>query len=89
MLDSLRNQNKRVVSFTSFCGGLPAPEHAEVPLHYKFSWSPVGVLKAALNEAKFRVGGKVRVNVGVNYPLLHILNFPYNLRRSGSSPRIC
>jgi alpha-aminoadipic semialdehyde synthase len=61
LLEQLRAQGKKVVSFTSFCGGLPAPESAEhVPLGYKFSWSPRGVLSAALNGARFKLGGKVR-----------------------------
>ncbi|KAF7986808.1 hypothetical protein HWV62_20442 [Athelia sp. TMB] len=58
LLAEIRAQNKRVVSFTSFCGGLPAPESADVPLGYKFSWSPRGVLGAALNGARFKLGGK-------------------------------
>ena len=49
------------MSFTSFCGGLPAPEAAEgVPLGYKFSWSPRGVLQAASESASFRLAGQVR-----------------------------
>lgn len=59
LLSDLRAQNKRVVSFTSFCGGLPAPDNADVPLGYKFSWSPRGVLGAALNGARFKLDGKV------------------------------
>lgn len=60
LLSRLRSQNKQIVSFTSFCGGLPAPEAAEgVPLGYKFSWSPRGVLRAAEQGAKFRLNGKV------------------------------
>lgn len=59
LLSDLRAQNKRVVSFTSFCGGLPAPDNAGVPLGYKFSWSPRGVLGAALNGARFKLDGKV------------------------------
>ncbi|THH32666.1 hypothetical protein EUX98_g1482, partial [Antrodiella citrinella] len=58
MLSDLRAQNKRVTSFTSFCGGLPAPEDADVPLRYKFSWSPKGVLSAALNGAQFKLWDK-------------------------------
>ncbi|PIL32665.1 hypothetical protein GSI_05369 [Ganoderma sinense ZZ0214-1] len=58
LIDSLRAQGKEVVSFTSFCGGLPAPEDAEVPLGYKFSWSPKGVLTAASNSALFKLYGK-------------------------------
>jgi alpha-aminoadipic semialdehyde synthase len=62
LLQRLRSENKRVVSFTSFCGGVPAPESVEgVPLGYKFSWSPRGVLSAALNGSRFKLGGKVLV----------------------------
>lgn len=60
LLQRLRLQNKRILSFTSFCGGIPAPESAEgVPLGYKFSWSPRGVLSAALNGSRFKLGGRV------------------------------
>lgn len=59
LLSTIHAQNKRVVSFTSFCGGLPAPENADVPLGYKFSWSPRGVLSAALNGARFKLNGTV------------------------------
>jgi saccharopine dehydrogenase (NADP+, L-glutamate forming) len=34
---------QNVISFTSFCGGVPAEPNA---FRYKFSWSPLGVLKA-------------------------------------------
>ncbi len=48
-----------VESFESVCGGLPAPECADNPLGYKFSWSPRGVLTATQNSAKFLRDGKV------------------------------
>lgn len=60
LLAQLQRDKKRVISFTSFCGGLPAPDCADVPLGYKFSWSPRGVLNAALNGAQFKLDGKVR-----------------------------
>ncbi|EIW77770.1 hypothetical protein CONPUDRAFT_128756 [Coniophora puteana RWD-64-598 SS2] len=60
LLDKLKSENKRVTSYISFCGGLPAPEHADVPLGYKFSWSPKGVLTAAKNSAVFKLNGKPR-----------------------------
>jgi saccharopine dehydrogenase-like NADP-dependent oxidoreductase len=60
LLSRLRAENKQVVGFTSFCGGLPAPEVAGgVPLGYKFSWSPRGVLRAASEGAKFLLSGQV------------------------------
>ncbi len=61
LISRLQAQNKKVVSFISFCGGLPAPDVEDMgPLKYKFSWSPRGVLTAALNSAKFRLFGEVR-----------------------------
>ena len=53
-------RGRAVESFVSFCGGLPAPAAAEgVPLAYKFSWSPKGVLSAALNSARFKLNDEV------------------------------
>jgi len=37
------------VSFTSYCGGIP--KHPN-PFRYKFSWSPLGVLKALRSPSK-------------------------------------
>ncbi|KAJ7784692.1 Saccharopine dehydrogenase-domain-containing protein [Mycena metata] len=59
LISKLRAEGKRIVAFTSFCGGLPAPDVAVVPLRYKFSWSPRGVLTAALNSARYMLGNKI------------------------------
>ncbi|KAA0194879.1 hypothetical protein HAZT_HAZT008442 [Hyalella azteca] len=48
----------KVESFTSYCGGLPAPEFSDNPLRYKFSWSPRGVLLNALADAKYMMNNK-------------------------------
>ncbi|XP_066580132.1 alpha-aminoadipic semialdehyde synthase, mitochondrial [Amia ocellicauda] len=48
-----------VESYTSFCGGLPAPECSDNPLRYKFSWSPYGVLLNTISGATFLQDGKV------------------------------
>ncbi|CAE6459137.1 unnamed protein product [Rhizoctonia solani] len=58
MRDRFERQGKRIVSFVSWCGGLPAPENSNVPLGMKFSWSPKGLLSAALNPARFKLAGK-------------------------------
>ena len=47
----------QIRGFTSVCGGLPAPEVSTGPLAYRCSWSPRGVLTAATNDARFRLGG--------------------------------
>jgi len=49
----------KVVSFKSYCGGLPAPEANTNPFGYKFSWSPRGVLMAGRNDAKYLEEGKI------------------------------
>jgi len=48
----------QVRSFTSWCGGLPAPDANDNPWLYKFSWSPRGVLVAAGSPARWLEGGQ-------------------------------
>ncbi|KAJ7212239.1 Saccharopine dehydrogenase-domain-containing protein [Mycena pura] len=60
LISKLQKEGKRVVAFTSFCGGLPAPDVPTVPLRYKFSWSPRGVLTAALNPARYKLANKIK-----------------------------
>ena len=48
----------KIISFRSYCGGLPAPEANNNPIGYKFSWAPRGVLVAATNDAKYLENGK-------------------------------
>lgn len=48
-----------IVSFYSYCGGLPAPENNDNPLGYKFSWSPTGVLLAANNDGRYLENSKI------------------------------
>ncbi|CAK4130240.1 unnamed protein product [Aphanomyces euteiches] len=59
IIDEVQANGGRVASFSSVCGGLPAPEAADNPIGYKFSWSPRGVLMAALNAAQYRKDGQV------------------------------
>ncbi|GLD99985.1 hypothetical protein PINS_up008713 [Pythium insidiosum] len=62
VIDEVKAHDGKVVSFSSVCGGLPAPEAADNPIGYKFSWSPRGVLTAALNAAVYKKDGKI-INV--------------------------
>ena len=63
-----------ITSFSSVCGGLPAPEAADNPLRYKFSWSPAGVMSASENSAKYIRGGEV-----VDVPGTDLLRSAYPL----------
>jgi saccharopine dehydrogenase-like NADP-dependent oxidoreductase len=47
-----------LIGFSSWCGGLPAPEANDNPFGYKFSWSPKGVLIAARNSARYLKNGE-------------------------------
>jgi hypothetical protein len=49
LIKGLQGRGGKITRFVSLCGGLPAPEAADNPIGYKFSWSPIGVLRAATN----------------------------------------
>ncbi|KAJ1650814.1 saccharopine dehydrogenase (NADP+, L-glutamate-forming) [Dispira simplex] len=55
----VHDEGGKVLSFLSYCGGLPAPECSNNPLGYKFSWSSRGVLLALRNTARFLENDKV------------------------------
>lgn len=73
-IDEVHKAGGKVLSFLSYCGGLPAPEASDNPLGYKFSWSSRGVLLALRNAAKFYKDGKV---VEVEGPALMAEAKPY------------
>ncbi|MCD4820007.1 MAG: saccharopine dehydrogenase NADP-binding domain-containing protein [Candidatus Cloacimonetes bacterium] len=74
----VKNEDGKIVSFMSYCGGLPAPEANTNPLGYKFSWAPKGVLKAAGNGARFMKDGEIieveGKNLFKNYWLVDVEN---------------
>ena len=59
IIDDVRKRGGRVVSFKSYCGGLPAPQDNDNPFGYKFSWSPRAVCTAGKNPGRYREHGKV------------------------------
>ncbi len=58
IIHDVQKRGGHVVSFKSYCGGLPAPEANDNPWGYKFSWSPAGVCRAGKNAAKWLENGK-------------------------------
>lgn len=58
-IDEVHRAGGKIVSFLSYCGGLPAPEASDNPLGYKFSWSSRGVLLALRNAAKVYQDGRI------------------------------
>ena len=53
IIDDVHGRGGKIRHFRSFCGGLPAPEAADNPFGYKFSWAPRGVLLASRNGARY------------------------------------
>lgn len=51
--DQIMTNGGTIKSFVSYCGGLPAPEHADNPLRYKFSWNPKAVLNNTIAGARW------------------------------------
>jgi saccharopine dehydrogenase-like NADP-dependent oxidoreductase len=59
IIDHVHNKGGKIEEFYSICGALPAPEVANNPFKYKFSWSPKGVVMAGNNDGKYLRHGKV------------------------------
>ena len=59
IIDKVHEKGGKIKQFYSLCGALPAPEEANNPFRYKFSWSPRGVILAGNNDAKFLKNGKI------------------------------
>jgi saccharopine dehydrogenase (NADP+, L-glutamate forming) len=58
VIHQVQKDGGEVTSFSSYAGGLPAPEANTNPFGYKFSWSPKGVLLAGKNPARYLKDGQ-------------------------------
>jgi saccharopine dehydrogenase (NADP+, L-glutamate forming) len=59
IIDQVKKKGGKVVSFKSYCGGLPSLANNNRPLGYKFSWSPRGVVMAGKNTGQYLENDKV------------------------------
>lgn len=80
IIDKIHSQNGKIEGFYSVCGALPAPESADNPFKYKFSWSPKGVILASKNSAEYLKNGKV---VQIKSEDLFKDRFAHNIRDLG------
>lgn len=53
IIHDVEQRKGKVVSFRSYCGGLPALQSNNSPFGYKFSWSPRGVVMAGKNSGQY------------------------------------
>ena len=61
IIDDLKAQGKKILSFRSHCGGLVAPDSDTNAWHYKFSWNPRNVVLAGQGDGgiKWKENGEV------------------------------
>ncbi|MBN1199683.1 MAG: saccharopine dehydrogenase NADP-binding domain-containing protein [Bacteroidales bacterium] len=74
IIDHIHAKGGAVLEFYSICGALPAPESADNPFRYKFSWSPKGVVMAGNNDARFLRHGKT-----VTIPTINLFKNPFRI----------
>ena len=61
VIDKIRSEGGKLVSFESFTGGLIAPEtDPENPWRYKFTWNPRNVVMAGQSTAKYLQHGQFK-----------------------------
>ena len=77
LVDGWRNSDRydtgATLSFRSYCGGFPAISN---DFRYKFSWSPVGVLRALLTPARYITAGE---NCTADRPWEAVSSYSINL----------
>ena len=66
IIHSIQRVAGRLESFSSYCGGLIAPESDTNPWHYKFSWNPRNIIDAGKAGASYLKASKIE-NIGYNF----------------------
>lgn len=57
VINKIKKEGGKLLSFKSFCGGLVAPDCDDNPWHYKFSWNPKNVVLAGQGIAQYKENG--------------------------------
>ncbi|HEV7620248.1 MAG TPA: saccharopine dehydrogenase C-terminal domain-containing protein, partial [Flavisolibacter sp.] len=60
MIDNIHQDQGKITSFHSHCGGLVAPESDNNPWHYKISWNPKNVINAGKTGAIFKKENEIK-----------------------------
>jgi saccharopine dehydrogenase-like NADP-dependent oxidoreductase len=74
IIDKIHSNEGAVLEFYSLCGALPAPEAADNPFRYKFSWSPKGVVLAGNSDAHY-----LRHGIEVSIPTSDLFKDPFEV----------
>jgi len=60
MIQEIKHNGGKIISFKSFCGGLVAPEFDDNPWNYKFTWNPRNVIVAGQATASYLENGELK-----------------------------
>jgi len=60
VVDKIRNENGKLLSFKSSTGGLIAPEFDNNPWNYKFTWNPRNVVLAGQGVSMYLENGEIK-----------------------------
>jgi saccharopine dehydrogenase-like NADP-dependent oxidoreductase len=60
VINRIKNQGGKVVSYKSYCGGLMDTQADENPWNYKFTWNPRNVVVAGQGMVKYIAGGQYK-----------------------------
>ncbi|HEX4373510.1 MAG TPA: saccharopine dehydrogenase C-terminal domain-containing protein [Puia sp.] len=60
LVNKIKNENGKIISFKSHTGGLVAPESDDNPWHYKISWNPRNVVLAGSSGAVYKENGEIK-----------------------------
>ncbi len=81
VIDKIKSEGGKLISFESFTGGLIAPvTDPENPWRYKFTWNPRNVVLAGQGTAKFLQNGKYKY---IPYQQLFSRTTPINVSGVG------
>ncbi len=76
IIHEVEHKHGKVVSFRSYCGGLPALQSNTNPFGYKFSWSPRSVVMAGKNNGQYLQDGEIVFIPGrdlfKHYEIIHV-----------------
>ena len=61
MIASVKDRGAKIEKFITVCGVLPSRESLDNPFRYKFSWTPMEVMRASSSEATYLKDKKVVV----------------------------
>jgi len=78
IIHNVHERGGAILEFYSICGALPAPEAANNPFRYKFSWSPKGVVMAGNNDGRYLKHGKI-----VDIPTEDLFKNPFQVNFTG------